>query len=83
MICWHVDDFLICGPQDHPEWQRIRDELKKAFVWSDWEKYAFYHCGVKIEQHLDYSFTLSQPDYAEKVDLIDLSRLGGGRPESA
>ena len=73
MICGHVDDFLICGPPDHPEWQRLRAELQKAFVWSDWERYTFYHCGVKIEQHLDYSFTLSQPDYAEKVDLIDVS----------
>ena len=42
--------------------------------WGQWEHSPFVQCGVKVVQHEDYSFTLSQHDFLEQLHPININR---------
>ena len=68
----HVDDFLLGGDNQHPEWQAALETFKHAFEWSPWEEPPFVHCGVSITQLPDFSFEMCQADYCLELKQIDV-----------
>ena len=72
IISGHVDDFLFSGNENHAGWLSILESIKKEYKWSDWEDTRFVQCGVLVEQHSDFSFSLSQEKYVEDLKYINL-----------
>lgn len=69
----HVDDFLVAGEWENPEWIKTVELFKQAFVWSPWEEQSFAHCGVALEQNADYSFTFNHSNYVEQINQITIN----------
>ena len=72
-MCFHVDDVMISGPRDDPEFKRMMDEVKRLYEWCEWEKHEFDQCGCRIRQATDKSVTVDQESYARKISLITMS----------
>ena len=72
IISAHVDDFLFSGNENHEGWKNILKAIKEQYKWSDWESDRFVQCGVLIEQHNDFSFSLSQEKYVSDLKYINL-----------
>jgi hypothetical protein len=70
----HVDDFLFAGCDDDDLYQQLVAKIKSKFQWGQWEHSPFVQCGVKVVQHEDYSFTLSQHDFLEQLHPININR---------
>ena len=71
-ITSHVDDFLIAGDDNDPEWQACLSTFKAAFRWSPWENTPFQHCGVMVDQLEDFSFQLGHDEYCTEIKQIDI-----------
>ena len=69
----HVDDFLVAGEWENPEWIKTVELFKQAFVWSPWEEQSFAHCGVALEQNADFSFTFNHSNYVEQINQITIN----------
>ena len=72
IISSHVDDFLFSGNEKHEGWLSILESIKTEYKWGDWETKKFTQCGVQVEQHEDFSFSLSQEKYVEELKYINL-----------
>ena len=72
LISAHVDDFLFSGDEKDKSWQQVLQAIQKEYKWSDWEQDKFVQCGVLVEQHEDFSFSLSQEKYVEDLKYINL-----------
>ena len=72
IITAHVDDFMFSGDENCKEWNQILTSIKDQYRWSDWESDRFVQCGVLIEQHADFSFSLSQEKYVSDLKYIRL-----------
>ena len=72
IISAHVDDFLFSGNEACSAWMKVLEAIKTEYKWSDWEDSRFVQCGVLIEQHDDFSFSLSQQKYVEDLKYINL-----------
>ncbi len=33
----HVDDVLIAGQDDEPQWKHVLEQFQQAFTWTPWE----------------------------------------------
>ena len=66
----HVDDFLIAGKADHPEWQQARQQVQDMYRWSPWRAGTFTFAGVQHRQLTDYSIVQSQSKYCEALQPI-------------
>jgi hypothetical protein len=71
IISAHVDDFLFSGDEKEGRWLQILESIKQKFKWGDWEQ-RFVQCGVLLEQHADFSFSLSQEKYVGDLKYINL-----------
>lgn len=72
IISAHVDDFLFSGDEKEGRWLQILESIKQKFKWGDWEHQRFVQCGVLLEQHADFSFSLSQEKYVGDLKYINL-----------
>ena len=72
IISGHVDDFIFSGNDESPEWKAVIEAIQKEYKWSDWEEGKFQQCGIQIEQHADFSFSLSQEKYVDDLKYINL-----------
>ena len=72
IISGHVDDFLFSGDEKCAGWTAILAAIKQEYKWGDWEHTRFVQCGVLLEQHEDFSFSLSQEKYVEDLKYINL-----------
>ena len=73
LMCFHVDDVMISGPKNDPEFQRMMDKVKRLREWGEWEQHEFDQCGCRIRQATDKSFTVDQESHARKISLITMS----------
>ena len=73
LMCFHVDDIMISGPKNDPEFKRMMDKMKSLYGWGEWERNEFDQCGCRIRQATDKSVTVDQESYARKIDLITMS----------
>ena len=73
----HVDDFLLSGGHDDPDWQKVRQKIKETYQWGAWTMGSIRFAGVQIEQRADHSIIVHQDFYlAEITDVpIDRSRM--------
>ena len=65
-ICSHVDDFLIARDESCDEWNQALNSFYGKFSWSPWECNSFMHCGVRIREEPDFSFTLDHSSLLRK-----------------
>ena len=72
IISAHVDDFLFSGNENSRLWMSALQSIQKEYKWGDWESDRFVQCGVTIEQHADFTFSLSQEKYVEEIKHINL-----------
>ena len=72
VISGHVDDFLFSGDDNHNGWKNILNSIREEYKWGDWEEGQFTQCGVQVEQHEDFSFSLSQCKYVEDLKYINI-----------
>ena len=73
LMCFHVDDVMISGPRDDPEFKRIMDKVTRLYEWGEWEQHEFDMCGCRIRQATDKSVTVDQECSARKISLITMS----------
>ena len=73
LMCFHVDDVMVSGPKDDPEFKRMMDMVKRLYEWGEWAQHEFDQCGCRIRQATDKSVTVDQESYARKVSLITMS----------
>ena len=66
----HVDDFLFCGEEGDPQWQRALSYVFEKYRWSDWEADSYSHCGIQVTQKSDGSTILSHSEYCSGIDQI-------------
>ena len=52
-MCFHVDDIMISGPKNDPEFKRMMDKVKSLYEWDEWERNEFDQCGCRIRQATD------------------------------
>ena len=74
IICAHVDDFLFGGVPGGQVHRNLMEKIKKHFSWGSWESSCFTQCGIRIQQHEDFSITLEQHEYVKDIDEIKISR---------
>ena len=72
-MCFHVDDIMISGPKNDPEFKRMRDKVKSLHKWGEWERNEFDQCDCRIRQATDKSVTGDQESYVRKIIFITLS----------
>ena len=59
-MCFHVDDIMISGPKNDPEFKRMMDKVKSLYEWGEWERNEFDQRGCRIRQATDKSVTVDQ-----------------------
>ena len=72
IVSGHVDDFLFSGSDSDPAWAAVVSAIQQEFRWGEWESDTFVQCGVKVIQHADCSFTLSQEKYVDDLSFVNL-----------
>ena len=72
LVCFHVDDVMISGPRDDPEFKRMMDKVKRLYEWGEWEQHEFDLCGCRIRQATDKSVTVDQECSARKTSPITM-----------
>ena len=66
----HVDDFLVTGSQTDKTWLNFVQGFKSAYKWSPWESHDFQHCGLRVLQHEDCSFTLDHSAFCTELNQM-------------
>ncbi len=74
VIASHVDDFLLCGDEQNERWKQVVATFKSSFRWSPWEHTPFVHCGVGIQQHSDFSFSLEHDHYCTEIKQVEVNK---------
>lgn len=69
-ICSHVDDFIISGDETRESWVDALNQFYSRFKWSPWECSSFMHCGVRVHEEPDFSFTLGHSSFCENIEAI-------------
>ena len=64
----HVDDFLVAGSQTDKTWLNFVQGFRSAYKWSPWESHDFQHCGLRVLQHEDCSFTLDHSVFCAELN---------------
>ena len=59
IISGHVDDFLFSGDEMHAGWCIVLKSIQTEYKLGGWEEKRFTQCGVQVEEHENFSFSLS------------------------
>ena len=71
-IASHVDDFLISGDEECEAWAHLLQQFYSRFRWSPWECQSYLHCGIKIREEVDFSFSLDHTSFCEGIQLYQI-----------
>ena len=74
IVTSHVDDFLLGGVEDEDTWTSFVEAFHASYKWSPWEATDFSHCGVRVVQHDDFSFSLNHSEFCEDLKQIPVPR---------
>ena len=70
----HVDDFLICGKEDHPKYIAAKAELQSKFKFGKWCEAEFDFAGCHLKQDSDGIY-VDQEEYVNKwLEEVPLTR---------
>jgi hypothetical protein len=81
MVCSHVDDFILVGNHQCPQWMQARERIGKMYRWSPWKSGAMMITGVWHEQRKDFSIVLSQETYSNQLEPIHIEAEKARNPE--
>ena len=70
----HVDDFMFSEGTKDSRCLEIRQKIQERFQWGSWEAETLVQCGVLIESVPNHGFHLSQPDYLDSLQEIQINR---------
>ena len=82
IIYGHVDDFVFGGDDKCAIHQQLMERIRGLFTWGTWERDEFIQCGVAIRQKEDGTIMMSQPEFADGVEEISLTRDRAKTPEA-
>ena len=73
----HVDDFLLFGDHNNPEYMSVRAKVFDMYQWSPWKRGQFIFAGVHLQQLQDHSIVMSQEHFCNQLQpvKIDNERL--------
>ena len=75
VVVSHVDDFIICGCEQSPEWNRALAAFYEQFRWSPcWEHSSFMHCGLTIKEAADGSKILDHSKFCETLEQVPVAK---------
>ena len=66
----HVDDFLIMGNHEDPEWLEIRGKIQNMYRWSPWQRGHFTFAGVQLQQLQNFDISLHQEPFCNDLRPI-------------
>eukprot|EP00435_Cladocopium_sp_Y103_P016659 s60_g4.t1 len=71
----HVDDFLLCGDEQHPKYQQAEKMLQETYKWGKWQTGEMTFAGCHIVQLADGSLRVDQQEYVDKwLEEIPLTK---------
>ena len=77
MIGLHVDDVLGIGADEHPEYQAVKESLRKEFNFKHWTEETddkpLEFCGCKLKKSVDGSLRLHQRGYIKSIKPVTCS----------
>ena len=65
----HVDDFIITGCEQDPEWVAAVSGFHSKYRFSPWECVSYNHCGVAVREG-NSEFILDQSTYCSQIEEI-------------
>ncbi|CAE7315089.1 TY1B-A [Symbiodinium sp. CCMP2592] len=69
LIAAHVDDFVIAGNEEDPDWLSVVNRFYQSYRWSPWEVVDYNHCGVVLKEgHREV--IMDQAKYCAQIDEI-------------
>ena len=73
----HVDDFLIMGDHNDPDWLKYRHGIENMYRWSPWKRGQFVFAGVQLQQLQNFDITLGQEHFCNELRpvLIENERM--------
>ena len=69
VVCAHVDDFIITGCEQDPEWVAAVSGFHSKYRFSPWECVNYNHCGVAVREG-NSEFILDQSTYCSQIEEI-------------
>ena len=69
VVCAHVDDFIITGCEQDPEWVNAVAGFHSRYRFSPWECVNYTHCGVAVREGTN-EFVLDQSTYCSQIEEI-------------
>ena len=61
LMCFHVDDVMISGSKDDPEFKRVMDKVERLCEWDEWEQQR-----ILISVVAEYDKQLTSPSHLIK-----------------
>ena len=68
----HVDDFLISGDHQDPEWMEVRERIKTMYAWSPWKTGHFTFAGLEVRQLKNFEVRVTQEAYCNALVPIEI-----------
>ena len=68
----HVDDFLISGDHQDPEWMAIREKVKKMYSWSPWKSGSFTFAGLEVQLLKNFEIRVTQENFCNALRPIEI-----------
>ena len=69
VVCAHVDDFIITGCEQDPEWVAAVSGFHSKYRFLSWECVSYNHCGVAVREG-NSEFILDQSTYCSQIEEI-------------
>ena len=80
----HVDDFLVAGDDEHPEYKAALKTLQSTYKWGKWQEKEIDFAGCRIVQQADMSLRVDQQSYIDKwLEEIQLPKQRMSQLKSA
>ena len=72
----HLDNFLLLGDHQDPEWQSVRSKVFDMYSWSPWKRGQFTFAGIQLQQLQNHSITLSQGPCRNQLQPVKIENEG-------
>ena len=67
VLMWMISSFLAMSSA---KWCKALEDFHGRFRWSPWEAQSFLHCGIRLREELDFSFSLDHSTFCENIEQI-------------
>ena len=80
VCCVHVDDGLLVGQEDHPEFQELLKKINQSFNIKEWQKVGkdpVKYLGMEMTL-IDHVLTDDMTSYVNNIQLAEIKVTGDG-----